>query len=481
MSTTITLHTFIPVLPEILVAVMAMVIMLADLFLSHKYKNITYILSQLTLVVVGIIGWIYFNKENAYAFGYQFYIDNLTILLKGFIYLITFLIFVYSRTYLEENKIPKGEYYVLTLLSMLGAMVLVSAGSLVTIYIGLELLSLPLYALIAMRRDYYPGSEAAIKYFILGAVMSALLLYGMSFIYGITGHLDIVGIAQYFSSSTSDYRMIALFSMVFFIVVSAFKLGAAPFHQWVPDVYVGSPNMTTAYLATVPKIAAYGMLVTLLTKALVAFSVQWSEVLMVLAIISIFIGNIVALVQSNLKRMFAYSTISHVGFIFLGLSMLDSIGYAAAMYYVLVYVIMSVGGFGIIMLLSQKGKEFQEIKDLSGLNKRNAWLAFMMLILMFSMAGVPPFAGFTSKLLVLNSLMQQGHYLLTVYVLLMSVIGSFYYLRVIKVMYFDKCDDDTPIIVSKDGMAAITINCLLVLLFGVFPLYLTALINIIFK
>ena len=209
MSTTITLHTFIPVLPEILVAVMAMVIMLADLFLSHKYKNITYILSQLTLVVVGIIGWIYFNKENAYAFGYQFYIDNLTILLKGFIYLITFLIFVYSRTYLEENKIPKGEYYVLTLLSMLGAMVLVSAGSLVTIYIGLELLSLPLYALIAMRRDYYPGSEAAIKYFILGAVMSALLLYGMSFIYGITGHLDIVGIAQYFSSSTSDSSLIS--------------------------------------------------------------------------------------------------------------------------------------------------------------------------------------------------------------------------------------------------------------------------------
>ncbi len=475
-----TFNDFIPVLPEILVAIMVIVVMMADLFLSEKYKNIAYTLSQLTLVTLAVLGWLYFNRENQYAFGSQFYIDNMTIVLKGFVYLATFFVFIYSRVYIEEHKIPKGEFYVLALLSMLGAMVLISADSLITIYIGLELHSLPLYAMIAMRRKYYPGAEAAVKYFILGAVMSAFLLYGMSFIYGVTGHLDIESIAQYLSTP-NEYRMVVLFAMIFFIVVSAFKLGAAPFHQWVPDVYVGSPNMTTAFLATVPKLAAYGMLVTLLTKALPAFSVQWSEVLMVLAIISIFIGNIVALVQKNLKRMFAYSTVSHIGFIFLGLSMVDTLGYAAAMYYVVVYVVMSVGGFGIILLLSQNGKEVQNIDDLSGLNARNSWLAFMMLILMFSMAGVPPFAGFTSKLLVLNSLVQQGHYALTVYVLVMSVIGSFYYLRVIKVMYFDKGkDDDKKIVVHRDGMAAITVNCLLVLLFGVFPVYLTTVINIIY-
>jgi NADH-quinone oxidoreductase subunit N len=309
--------------------------------------------------------------------------------------------------------------------------------------------------------------------------MSAFLLYGMSFIYGVTGTLDINAISSYLATH-GNYKEVVLFAVVFFIVVGAFKLGVAPFHQWVPDVYVGSPNMATAYLATVPKIAAYGMLFTLLVKGLSVYSVQWSQILIILAVISIFIGNLVALVQKNIKRMLAYSTISHVGFVFLALAMTDNAGYAAAMYYVIIYVVMTVGAFGVILLLSQKGKDLQEIKELSGLSGKHPWLAFMMMIILFSMAGIPPFAGFTSKFLIVNSVVSHGYYVLAVYILIMSVVASFYYLKVIKAMYFDSSEGGVAPVISRGGLYAITINCLFVLLFGVFPIYLTTAINIIF-
>lgn len=477
----ITFANLLPVLPELFVLLMIIVIMMADIYLAKRYKHITYVLSQLTLVTLGVLGWLYFNNEKASTFHGQFYIDNLEILLKGFVYLATFFVFAYSRSYLRERNMQDGEYYLLVLCSMLGAMVLISASSLLTMYIGLELLSLPLYALIAIRTYKTQNGEAAIKYFIMGAVSSGLLLYGMSFIYGITGHLTITEIAQYLANNNvAEYKTVLLVSMVFMIVAIAFKLGAAPFHMWIPDVYEGSPNAVLAYLGTVPKLAAFGFLVTVLTEMMPMYQQEWGQILLVLAVISLLFGNLVALVQTNIKRMFGYSTISHIGFVFLGLAMSDNIGYAAAMYYVIVYVVMASGAFGIILLLTRQGFEADKIEDFAGLNKRNSWLAFMMLIVLFSMAGIPPFAGFTAKLMVLNSLMQDGYYILTCYALVISVIAAFYYLRVIKVMYFDPTEEKSVIAVGGANYIAISINCLIIFLFGIFPVYLTEAINLIY-
>ncbi|MFT6835243.1 MAG: NADH-quinone oxidoreductase subunit N [Francisellaceae bacterium] len=480
-TSALTLSSFIPMLPELFLLVMIIIIMMIDITLSKKYKNITYILSQLTLVFLAVLGWIYFNNETEYAFHGQFYIDNLAILLKGFVYLATFFVFSYSRTYLKKRNMQEGEYYLLVLLSVLGAMVLISSSNLITMYIGLELMSLPLYALIALRINKKQNGEAAIKYFVMGAIASGMLLYGMSFIYGVTGHLNIVEIAQYLTvHGAGEYKIVMLISMVFMIVAISLKLGIAPFHMWVPDVYEGSPNAVLAYLGTVPKLAAFGFMVTVLTQMLPMYEVEWSQILLVLAVISLLLGNIVALVQNNIKRMFGYSTVSHMGFVFLALAMGDNIGYAAAMYYVIVYVVMAVGGFGLILLLSREGFEADKISDFAGLNRRNSWLAFMMLIIMFSMAGIPPFAGFTAKLMVLNSLMQHGHYIVTVYALVISVMAAYYYLRVIKVMYFDEPTDKKLIPVHKVNYIAISINCLIIFLFGIFPIYLTEAINIIY-
>ena len=480
-TSAITFSSLIPVLPEIFLLIMIIVIMMADILLAKIYRNINYILAQLTLVVLGVLGWLYFNEEKALAFHGQFYINNLEILLKGFVYLITFFVFAYSRTYLKKRNMQEGEYYILILCSMLGAMVLISASSLLTMYIGIELLSLPIYALIAIRTYKVQNGEAAIKYFIMGAIASGILLYGMSFIYGITGHLDINQIAHFLSTQgAGEYKTVLLVSMVFMIVAISLKLGAAPFHMWIPDVYEGSPNAVLAYLGTVPKLAAFGFLVTVLTHMLPMYEPEWRQVLLVLAVISLLLGNIVALVQTSIKRMFGYSTVSHIGFVFLALAMGDNIGYAAAMYYIIVYGVMAAGGFGLILLLTREGFEADKIEDYAGLNRRNSWLAFMMLIVLFSMAGIPPFAGFTAKLMVLNALMQSGHYIITCYALVISVIAAFYYLRVIKVMYFDQPTDCSEVPVNKVNYIAISINCLIIFLFGVFPIYLTQAINIIY-
>ncbi|MDC0534623.1 NADH-quinone oxidoreductase subunit NuoN [Francisellaceae bacterium] len=480
-TSAITFSSLIPVLPEIFLLLMIIVIMMADITLAKIYRNITYILSQLTLVVLGVLGWLYFNEEKALAFHGQFYIDNLEILLKGFVYFITFLVFAYSRTYLKKRKMQDGEYYLLILCSVLGAMVLISSSSLLTMYIGLELMSLPIYALIAIRTFKTQNGEAAIKYFVMGAIASGILLYGMSFFYGITGHLDILQIANYLSTNgAGEYKTVMLISMVFMIVAICLKLGAAPFHMWIPDVYEGTPNAVLAYLGTVPKLAAFGFLVTVLTVMLPMYEPEWRQVLLVLAVISLLMGNLVALVQTNIKRMFGYSTVSHIGFVLLALAMGDNIGYAAGMYYIIVYAVMAAGGFGLILLLTREGFEADKIEDYAGLNRRNSWLAFMMLIVLFSMAGIPPFAGFTAKLMVLNTLMQNGHYILTVYALIISVIAAFYYLRVIKVMYFDNPIDTTLIPVNKVNYIAISVNCLIIFLFGVFPIYLTEAVNIIY-
>jgi NADH-quinone oxidoreductase subunit N len=467
-------------LPEIILAIMIVVVMMAHLFFSHKQKDIAYILSQLTLVMVFILGWIHYGKGVTHAFEWQVYLSNLSVVLKQFIYLVSFFVFIYAKPYIEDNKMHEGEFYILSLLSILGGAVLVSSYNMITIYIGLELLSLPLYAMVAMRRHSNEGVEAAMKYFILGAVGSAFLLYGMSFIYGVTGSVNLAEIAQYLEQH-DKYNQVVTLSMVLFIVTAAFKLGAAPFHQWVPDVYVGSPNAITLYLSSVPKLAAYGLLINLIVYGMAAYSAQWAQIFLVLGVISIFIGNIFALVQRNIKRLLAYSGIAHVGFVFLALSLTNNDGYAAAMYYMVIYVIMSVAGFGMILMLSRKGIEIENIDEFRGMNHRNPWLAFMMMILMFSMAGIPPFAGFTIKLLVLEALVDAHWYGIAIYALAMSVVGAFYYLRIIKAMYFDPASEAlSSFTVPRESTTAMTVNCLILLVFGVFPIYLTSMMHSVF-
>ena len=477
----LTFSDILPLLPEIIVAVMIVVVMMSDLFLSRIYRNIAYYCSQITVVTVFVLSWFLIKHTDRMLLDGQFFISSLTVMLKCFAYLATFLVFVYARPYLRTHKMHEGEYYILALSSLLGAMVLISAASLITMYIGLELMSLPLYAMAAMRPDQEHNGEAAVKYFIMGAVASGILLYGMSLLYAVTGHLDISGIVTYMSNhSVENYRILMLVSMVFMIVAVAFKLGAVPFHMWLPDVYEGTPNAVLVYLTSVPKLAAYGLLVMITTKMLSAFKVEWSQILIVLAVASMFIGNVVALVQDNIKRMFAYSTMSHVGYVMLGLAMADHMGYAGAMYYVIVYVVTAVGALGLLLLLSGQDYDADRLKDFSGLNQRNSWLAFMMLILLFSMAGIPPFAGFTAKLMVLTAVIAHGYYGLACYAFITSVIAAYYYLRVIKVMYFENPRDTTPISVPVANYVAISANCLIVFLFGIFPVYLTAAVNLIF-
>ncbi|HFQ91406.1 MAG TPA: NADH-quinone oxidoreductase subunit NuoN, partial [Chromatiales bacterium] len=328
--------------------------------------------------------------------------------------------------------------------------------------------SLSMYAMVAMHRDSMPSSEAAMKYFILGAIASGMLLYGMSLIYGATGSLDIAEIAAYIQNSSSD-DMVLLLGLVFILVALAFKLGAVPFHMWIPDVYHGAPTAITLFISTAPKIAAFAMVMRLLTDGLGGLLTQWQDILVILAALSIAVGNVVAIAQGNIKRMLAYSTISHVGFLFLGVLAGTDEGYSAAMFYVLVYALMSLGAFGMVILLSRAGFEADNIADFKGLNERSPWFAFMMLILMFSMAGVPPTVGFYAKLAVLSAVVDVGLVWLAVFGVLFAVVGAFYYLRIVKFMYFEKPEDKAPLATDFDMRAVISANALVVLALGIFP------------
>jgi NADH-quinone oxidoreductase subunit N len=389
-------------------------------------------------------------------------------LLKSFIYVITFGAFVYARDYLRVRDLFKGEYYVLGLFGMLGMMVMVSAHSFLTIYLGLELLSLSLYALVAFSRDDARATEAAMKYFVLGALASGMLLYGISMVYGLTGSLDIAVVANAIAGEGIQ-DIVLIFALTFIILGLAFKLGAVPFHMWLPDVYQGAPTAVTLYLGSAPKIAAFAMTMRILTEALGGLQPDWSGMLTILAVLSLALGNIVAIAQTNLKRMLAYSTISHVGFLLLGLLAGTGEGYSAAMFYTLTYAIMALGGFGMIVLLSRAGFEAEEINDFKGLNERNPWFAGMMLLLMFSMAGVPPTVGFYAKLVVLQAAINVDMVWLALVAVFFSIIGVFYYLRLIKVMYFDPPEDNTPLVAATDFQVTLSINSLAVLVLGVFP------------
>jgi len=462
-----TMPNIAPATPEIFILSMACLILVVDLFLTDRQRIITYLLTQATLVIGFFLVVTSFSTQQILTFNDTFVRDPMADVLKACIFVAGFVVFTYSRDYLRSRQIYKGEFFVLGLFAILGMMILTSAHNFLTIYLGLELLSLSLYAMVAMQRDSATASEAAMKYFILGAIASGMLLYGISMIYGVTGTLDLGEVARQIPGN--EKQLLLTFGLVFLIVGIAFKLGAVPFHMWIPDVYHGSATAVTLFVGSAPKIAAFAMLIRLLVDGLGGLHAQWQDILVILSILSMGIGNIVAIAQTNIKRMLAYSTISHVGFLLLGVLTGTPDGYAASMFYTLTYVLMALGGFGMIILLSREGFEADKLEDFKGLNQRSPWFAFMMLILMFSMAGVPPFVGFWAKLAVLKEVVAADMVWLAIVGVVFSIIGAFYYLRVIRLMYFDKPADIAKLEVGLDMRLLLSINGLAVLLVGILP------------
>ncbi len=466
---------FFLALPEMWLLLAGCLVLVIDAFGRGKDRNTAYLLSQLTLAVAAVITVAMATDIRIFAFNDSYVSDMMGTVLKTFIYLVTAVVFIYSRDYLRERGLYQGEFFVLALFAVLGMMIMVSAHSFLTIYLGLELLSLSLYAMVALKRDDSDATEAAMKYFVLGALASGMLLYGMSIIYGVTGTLDVGQVAQRLASASEANNLVLAFAVVFVIVGLAFKLGAVPFHMWIPDVYHGAPTPVTLFVGTAPKIAAFAMIMRLLVEGLGDLHAHWRDILIVLSVLSMGIGNIVAIAQTNLKRMLAYSTISHVGFLLLGILSGTENGYASSMFYTLVYAVMGAGGFGMILMLSRSGFEADKIEDFKGLNDRSPWYAFMMLILMFSMAGVPPTLGFYAKLSVIQSLVDVGLVWLAVLAVVFSIIGAFYYLRMVKLMYFDKPVETAPLRANLDLRAVISVNALSVLALGLYP---SALMNL---
>jgi NADH-quinone oxidoreductase subunit N len=462
------LSEFTPLLTEMFVLAMACIILVLDAFLPDERRVFSYTLSQLTLLAAALISWSMLDDEAVVVMHGTFVSDPMAALLKTSIFLITFGAFLYSRSYLTARGIFKGEYYVLGLFAVLGMQVLVSAHSLLTLYLGLELLSLSLYAMVAFNRDSADASEAAMKYFVLGALASGMLLYGISMLYGATGSLDIARISEVLAGQ-GERGIILVFALCFIVVGLAFKFGAVPFHMWVPDVYHGAPTPVTLFIGSAPKIAAFAMAMRLLEETLGGLMADWQQMLTILAVLSMAVGNVIAIAQSNIKRMLAYSTISHVGFLVLGLLAGTAEGYSAAMFYAITYALMAIGGFGMVILLSRAGFEADRLDDFKGLNDRSPWFAFMMLILMFSMAGVPPTVGFYAKLAVLQAVIHVDMVWLALVAVFFSIIGAFYYLRIVKLMYFDASETDEPLAVSTDMQIAVSLNGLAVLALGLFP------------
>ncbi len=521
-------------LPEILLLTMACVILIIDAYLPKQLRNLTYHLTQGTLLGAALLIIATSTSQPILAMNDMVIIDAMSTILKLFIVLIVFFTFIYSREYLQDRKMFKGEYFVLGLFATLGMLIMVSAHNLLMIFLGLELLSLSLYTMIAMNRESKVASEAAMKYFVLGALASGMLLYGMSMLYGITTTLDITKLSQNITEIANDRTtitavnqligetedielaiknvekhvagitnspiatkiaetidanieteamiiiqpmlktgsqnyIILVFGLVFIVIGVGFKLGAVPFHSWIPDVYQGSQTSMTLFIASAPKIAAFAMLMRLLVDGMQTLHTDWQGMLILLSILSIIVGNVIAIAQQNIKRMLAYSTIAHVGYLLLGIIAANADGYAASMFYVVVYSIMTLGAFGMIILLSRTGFEAENIIDFKGLNERNPWYAAIMLIIMLSMAGIPPMIGFWAKWAVLAQVINAGFIWLAVLAVLFAVIGAFYYLRIIKFMYFDKPVDLTPIEASTDIRVALSANALTILLLGLMP------------
>ena len=453
------LHTAL-VLPEIFIATMACVILMVGVYArAESADRIAYWLSVATLVVTAGLVANGFATTSTVAMNGLFVDDPMADLLKIGICLLSAAVFVYSRDYNARRKIFRSEYYVLGLFSVCGMMVMASTNHMLTLYLGLELMSLCLYAMIAFYRDDKLAVESAMKYFVLGALASAILLYGMSLLYGITGTLELGAVNN--AITDADHANLGLVLAVVFIVVAlGFKLGAVPFHMWVPDVYHGAPTSTTAFIGAAPKIAAFAMVMRLLVGGLDDLQGMWQQMLIILALLSVAAGNIIAIAQDNLKRMLAYSTISHMGFFLFGILSGTAEGYSAALFYVLVYATMSCAAFGLILYLSESDFESDRLEDLKGLGRRHPWLAFLMLILMFSMAGVPPTAGFFAKMSVIQALVNADLVWVAVVAVILAVIGAFYYLRIIKLCYFDEPESEREISTPADSRMVLSVNVL---------------------
>lgn len=459
--------------PELALLIMAGLVLMVEVFASNRSRFLTYGLVQATLVIAFLLAIPQYRHHTQLltTFHGHYVVDKLAILLKLFIYVMSFAAFAYARDYIEERKIARGEYYILGLFCVMGMSVMASAYSLLTIYLGLELLSLPLYAMVACNKDSQQSSEAAMKYFVMGALASGLLLYGISILYGLTGSIDIPTIAQAIHQAPTATVSMAL---VFIIAALIFKFGAVPFHMWVPDVYQGAPTSVTLFIASAPKIAAFGVTIRILVQALPELQPAWEHILIVIAVLSMFFGNLLAIAQTNIKRMLAYSSIAHIGYSLLGIisGPASRYGYSAALFYIATYVLVAAGAFGIIALLSRAGMEADQLEDYRGLNARNPWLAFMFLLLMFSMAGVPPTVGFFAKLGLLVSLVEAHLAWLAVAALVFALIGAYYYLRVVMLMYFEEPTEanlNKPVKLSWDMSLAVTINGVAALALGVLP------------
>jgi NADH-quinone oxidoreductase subunit N len=461
--------------PEIFLLAATCAILLIDLFLDDERRWLTFVLSLVALAGASAITARTGVSIRTVAWAGTYVADPVGNLLKIVAYGAVAVAFLYSYDYLRKRGLAKGEFFVLGLFALLGIMVLISANSLVTLYLGVELLALSLYALVAFNRDSGISAEAAIKYFVLGSIASGCLLYGMSMVYGVTGSLEL-GKVSAAAAALGPNQIGLLFGLAFIIVGVAFKFGAVPFHMWVPDVYHGAPTAVTLFLSSAPKLASFALAFRLLAEGLGPMHANgWGSMLAIVAMLSIAVGNVVAIAQSNIKRMLAYSTISHVGFILLGFLTGVAEGYDAALYYTITYVIMSLGGFGMVILLSRAGFEADRLGDFKGLSTRNPWFAAVMLMLMFSMAGVPPFVGFWAKLAVIQAILHTGHTWLAVAAVLFSVVGAYYYLRVVKLMYFDEPLDRAPLEGSGALRFVLSINGLAVLALGLFPGMLLAL------
>jgi NADH-quinone oxidoreductase subunit N len=462
------LSTLFPAYAEMFLVIMVSIVLVVDVSLPKHTRTLTYLLVQLSLLGCSLITVATHTMGAAHLFNNMFVDDLMSDVLKLLTYLSVSMMLVYSRSYLMARGLFTGEFLALVLFSTLGMMVMISASNFVTLYIGLEILALSLYAMVALQRDSAVATESAMKYFILGAMASGFLLYGMSMIYGATGSLDIHTIATSIATGTAHVNLL-VFGLAFLVAGLAFKLGAVPFHMWVPDVYHGAPTAMTMFIGTAPKLAAFAFVMRILVEGMQPMMVHWAGMLMVLAVLSMAVGNITAIAQTNLKRMFAYSTIAHMGFMLVGILSGTLEGYGSAMFYAIVYVLMSLGGFAMIMLLSREGFEADNLNDFKGLNQRSPWLAFMMMLLMFSMAGVPPTVGFYAKFSVLNAAVQAGHLPLVIMAVLFSLIGAFYYLRIVKLMYFDAPESHEKIYIQPDSSLLISINGLAVLGLGILP------------
>lgn len=467
-TATFSFATIAPATPEIVLASLVFTLLIVDVFLKEGDRHVTYWLSIATLVGTAFLTFITIGRETTVTFQGLFVADAMSQVLKVAMLLTVAATLMVSRTYLAARGLLTGEFLMLALFGSLGMMVMISAHHFLTLYLGLELMALSQYAMVALQRDSARATEAGMKYFVLGALSSGLLLYGMSMIYGATGSLELTRVAFAIEQAHS-HELLGVFGLVFVVAGIAFKLGAAPFHMWIPDVYHGAATPATLIVGAAPKIAAFAFVMRLLVNGLQGFTADWQQMLVFLAVLSLAVGNIVAIAQSNLKRMLAYSTISHMGFVIVGILAGTDNGYSSAMFYTITYAIMTVTSFGMILLLSRAGFEAENLDDFRGLNQKSKWYAFVMLVTMFSLTGIPPTAGFFAKLFVLQAALEAGYTWLVVYAVLMSVVGAFYYLRIVKLMYMDAPAGEITLEPRADARWVLSASAIITLLLGIVP------------